>query len=169
MTRLTDSGRDLLLWWCHYFRWKAVRDRVGVHYITGETLDDALMTRSFKHWEDLKHDKLFLTLATPTPATTTATIPAPTPANGLYGNQEAAMTYDLVALRKRFPYFRSDNKRAWRRLKRHKPFLLNSQRRTYYVDAGGWARPIDGKGDLRGGGRSIQAVKLLDPNKRSRR
>ena len=79
------------------------------------------------------------------------------------------MTYDLVALRKRFPYFRSDNKRAWRRLKRCKPFLLKAQRRTYFVDAGGWARPIDGQGDLQGGVRSIQAVKLLDQNKRPRR
>ena len=60
MTRLTDSGLDPLLWWCHYFRWKAVRDRVGVHYYKGETLDNALMTRSFKYWEDLNHDKLFL-------------------------------------------------------------------------------------------------------------
>ena len=61
MTRLTDSGRDLLLWWCHYFRWKSCLTRVGVHYIKGETLNDALMTRSFKFWEDLQHDKLFIT------------------------------------------------------------------------------------------------------------
>ena len=79
------------------------------------------------------------------------------------------MTYDLEALRQQFPYLRSSSKRAWRRLQRHKPFLLNSQRRTYYVDAGGWARPIDGQVDLQSGGRSIQAVKLLDPNKRPRR
>ena len=79
------------------------------------------------------------------------------------------MTYDLEDLRQRFPYLRSSSKRAWRRLQRHKPFLLTSQRRTYYVDAGGWARPIDGKGDLEGGGQSIQAANLLDPNKRPRR
>ena len=76
------------------------------------------------------------------------------------------MTYDLEDLRQKYPYYGSGSRRAWRRLRRHKPFLLTNQRRTYFVDAGGWARPIDGKGDLQGGGRSIQAVKLLDPNKR---
>ena len=58
------------------------------------------------------------------------------------------MTYDLEDLRRRYPQFGAGNKRAWLRLKRHKSFLLTSQRRTYYVDAGGWAKPIDGKGDL---------------------
>ena len=76
------------------------------------------------------------------------------------------MTYDLEDLRQQFPYYGSGSKRAWSRLKRHKPFLLTSQHRTYYVDAGGWARPIDGKGDLVGGGQTIQAVKLLNPTKR---
>ena len=79
------------------------------------------------------------------------------------------MSYDLVALRTRFPYFRSDNKRARRRLKRCKPFLLLAQLRTYFVDAGGWARPIDGQGELQSGGLSIQTAKLLDPNKRPRK
>ena len=77
------------------------------------------------------------------------------------------MTYNLEDLRRRYPFFGSGNKRAWLRLKRCKPFLLLAQLRTYFVDAGGWARPIDGQGDLPGGGRSIQAAKLLDPNKRT--
>ena len=76
------------------------------------------------------------------------------------------MTYDLEDLRRIYPYYGSGSKRAWLRLKRCNPFLLTSQRRTYFVDAGGWARPIDGQGDLESGGRSIQAVKLLDPDKR---
>ena len=36
MTRLTDSRRDPLLWGCHYFRWKSMLDRVGVHSIQDE-------------------------------------------------------------------------------------------------------------------------------------
>ena len=76
------------------------------------------------------------------------------------------MPYDLEDLRQRFPIFRRSSKRAWSRLTRHKPFLLLCQARTYYVDAGGWARPIDAKGDLEGGGQTIQAVRLLDPSKK---
>ena len=76
------------------------------------------------------------------------------------------MTYDLEDLRQRYPYYGSGSKRAWLRLRRHKPFLLTSQRRSHFVDAGGWAKPIDGQGDLEGGVQNIQAVKLLDPAKR---
>jgi hypothetical protein len=76
------------------------------------------------------------------------------------------MTYDLEDLRQKYPYYGSGGKRAWLRLRRHKPFLLTSQRRSHFVDAGGWARPTDGQGDLEGGVQNIQAVKLLDPAKR---
>ena len=51
------------------------------------------------------------------------------------------MTYDLEDLRRKYPYYGSGSTRAWRRLYRHKPFLLTSQRRTYYVDAGGGLGP----------------------------
>ena len=55
--------------------------------------------------------------------------------------------------------------KAWRRLRRAKPFLLDAQDGvTHFVDSGGWAHRLD---DLRAP--SMHASKLLTQGKKSRR
>ena len=56
------------------------------------------------------------------------------------------------------------NKRAWKRLRLARPFLLDKEGRTYLVDEGGWARDVT-NGELQ----RPHASKLLDPDKRSER
>ena len=57
------------------------------------------------------------------------------------------------------------SKKAWARLRRAKPFLLEGQGRVmYFVDSGGWARRLD---DL--GAPPAHASKLLDPAKKTLR
>ena len=54
------------------------------------------------------------------------------------------------------------SKKAWARLRRAKPFLLEGQGRVmYFVDSGGWARRLD---DL--AAPPAHASKLLDPAKK---
>ena len=53
------------------------------------------------------------------------------------------------------------NKRAWNLLKRARPFVLCHQRVEYYVDRGGWAKPLEGPKMP-----AVHASKLLDPDKK---
>ena len=59
------------------------------------------------------------------------------------------------------PRVTSRSKRAWRLLRRAKPFYLVHQGLTYYVDRGGWANPLQNTKTL-----PMRASKLLDPAKR---
>ena len=56
------------------------------------------------------------------------------------------------------------NKRAWKRLRLARPFLLDKEGKTYLVDEGGWARDVT-NGELQ----RPHASKLLDQDKRSER
>ena len=56
------------------------------------------------------------------------------------------------------------NKRAWKRLRLARPFLLDKDKRTYLVDEGGWARDVT-NGELQ----RLHASKLLDQDKRFER
>ena len=59
------------------------------------------------------------------------------------------------------PRVTSRSKRAWRLLRRAKPFVLVHQGVTYYVDRGGWANVTEGPRTL-----PVRASKLLDPAKK---
>ena len=62
------------------------------------------------------------------------------------------------------PRVTSRSKRAWALKRRCKPFRLVHQGQEYFVDRGGWARPLDDSNAI-----SVQVVKLLDPGKRPTR
>ena len=53
---------------------------------------------------------------------------------------------------------------AWRFLSRARRFVLVHEGMDYFVDRGGWARPLHTTGAI-----SVQVVKLLDPEKRPSR
>ena len=59
------------------------------------------------------------------------------------------------------PRVTSRSKRAWRLLRRAKPFYLIHQGVTYYVDRGGWASPLQETKTL-----ALRVSKFLDPSKR---
>ena len=62
------------------------------------------------------------------------------------------------------PRATSRTRRAWSLLRRARTFILTHQGVTYFVDRGGWARPLeDPKSSI------IHASKLLDPAKRGLR
>ena len=60
-----------------------------------------------------------------------------------------------------YPRVTSRSKRAWNLLRRAKPFWLVHHGVTYYVDRGGWARPMEDTKVL-----PVRASTLLDPAKR---
>ena len=59
------------------------------------------------------------------------------------------------------PRLTSRAKRAWSLLRRAKPFFLVHQGETYYVDSGGWAKPVGKTGVV-----AVRASTLLDPAKK---
>ena len=59
------------------------------------------------------------------------------------------------------PRVTSRSKRAWRLLRRAKPFVLVHQGVTYYVDRSGWANVTERPRTL-----PVRASKLLDPAKK---
>ena len=60
-----------------------------------------------------------------------------------------------------YPRVTSRSKRAWNLLRRAKPSWLVHQGATYYVDRGGWARPMEDPKVL-----PVRASTLLDPAKK---
>ena len=56
------------------------------------------------------------------------------------------------------PRLTSRAKRAWSLLRRAKPFFLVNQGTTYFVDSGGWARPLEETKAL-----PVRASTLLEP------
>ena len=60
-----------------------------------------------------------------------------------------------------YPRVTSRSKRAWRLLRRAKPFVLVHQGIAYFVDRGGWANVTEGPRTL-----PVRASKLLDPAKK---
>ena len=75
-------------------------------------------------------------------------------------------TSDAASKLAAFPQVGWSNKRAWSLLQRAKPFVLTAKDDTYFVQAGGFATPIDEEG--RPTGRPVSASKLLNPEKRPR-
>ena len=63
-----------------------------------------------------------------------------------------------------YPRYGWRNKRAWRRLRLARPFLLDKDKHTYLVDEGGWARDVT-NGELQ----RLHASKLLDQDKKFER
>ena len=81
-------------------------------------------------------------------------------------NDGSEETSDAASKLAGFPKVGWSNKRAWSLLQRAKPFVLTAKDDTHFVQAGGFATPIDEEG--RPTGRPVSAAKLLDPEKRPR-
>ena len=64
----------------------------------------------------------------------------------------------------KLPRVTSRSKGAWQLKLRCRPFVLVHEGVEYFVDRGGWARPLHTTGAI-----SVQVVKLLDPEKRPSR